>query len=126
MMHHVALDVASSRFGQVLVDGQGRVIYLFASDTAGTSTCYDACAAAWPPVLTDKGSKVDAMHAATASLTSTTTRKDGSVQVTYNGHPLYYFQSDTAPGQITCQAVVNFGGAWYVVDPQGNAITTKG
>jgi len=126
MTHHASLDVASSRFGQVLVDGQGRALYLFAADTAGASTCYDACATAWPPLLTDKGAKVDAMHAATASLTGTTTRKDGSVQVTYNGHPLYYFDGDKQPGQITCQAVVNFGAAWYVVDPKGNAITTKG
>ena len=123
MMHHAALDVAASRFGQVLVDAQGRVLYLFAADKTSDSTCYEACATAWPPLLTAKGAKVDAMHAATASLTGTTTRKDATVQVTYNGHPLYYFQADTQPGQITCQAVVNFGGAWYVVDPQGNAIT---
>ena len=126
MMHHAALDVSDSRFGQVLVDGQGRALYLFAADTTSASTCYDACATAWPPLLTDKGAKVDAMHAATAVLTGTTTRRDGTVQVTYNGHPLYYFQGDTQPGQITCQAVVNFGAAWYVVDPKGNAITTKG
>lgn len=126
MMHHAALDVASSRFGEVLVDGQGRVLYLFAADTTLESTCYGACATAWPPLLTDKGARIDAMHMATAALTGTTTRKDGTVQVTYNGHPLYYFQGDTAPGQITCQAVVNFGAAWYVVDPHGNAITTKG
>jgi predicted lipoprotein with Yx(FWY)xxD motif len=125
-MHHVALDVASSRFGQVLVDGQGRVVYLFAADRTTESTCYDACATAWPPLLTEKGAQVDAMHAATAGLTGTTTRKDGSVQVTYNGHPLYYFQADKNPGQITCQAVVNFGAAWYVVDPSGNAITKAG
>ena len=123
MMHHVALDVASSRFGEVLVDGQGRALYLFAADTTSDSACYGACATAWPPLLTDKGAKVDAMHMATAALTGTTTRKDGTIQVTYNGHPLYYFQGDTQPGQITCQAVVNFGAAWYVVDPHGNAIT---
>lgn len=123
MMHHVALDVASSRFGEVLVDGQGRALYLFAADTTSASTCSGACATAWPPLLTDKGAKVDAMHMATAALTGTTTRADGTVQVTYNGHPLYYFQGDTQPGQITCQAVVNFGAAWYVVDPHGNAIT---
>jgi predicted lipoprotein with Yx(FWY)xxD motif len=126
MMHHAALDVTDSRFGQVLVDGQGRALYLFAADTTSASTCYGACATAWPPLLTDKGAKVDAMHAATAALTGTTTRTDGTVQVTYNGHPLYYFQGDTKPGQITCQAVDNFGAAWYVVDPKGDAITTKG
>jgi predicted lipoprotein with Yx(FWY)xxD motif len=122
-MHHVALDVLSSRFGQVVVDGQGRAIYLFAADKTSDSTCYDACATAWPPVLADKGAKVDAMHGTTASLTGTTTRRDGTVQVTYNGHPLYYFEGDKKPGEINCQGVVNFGAAWYVVDPNGNAIT---
>ena len=122
-MHHAGLDVFTSKFGQVLVDGQGRALYLFAADTAGSSTCYDACATAWPPMLTDKGAKVDAMQGVSASLTGTTTRKDGSLQVTYNGHPLYYFKGDTKPGEINCQAVVNFGAAWYVVDPQGSAVT---
>lgn len=125
-MHHAALDVQSSRFGQILVDGQGRALYLFAADKTTDSTCYDACATAWPPMLADKGAKIDAMHDAIASLTGTTTRKDGTVQVTYNGHPLYYFVGDKTPGQIECQAIVNFGGAWYVVDPKGSAITTKG
>ncbi len=124
-MHHAALDVQNSRFGQILVDGQGRALYLFAADKTTDSTCYGACATAWPPMLADKGAKIDAMHDATASLTGTTTRKDGTVQVTYNGHPLYYFEGDKNPGQIECQAIVNFGGAWYVVDPKGNAITTK-
>ena len=123
MMHHAALDVAASRFGQVLTDGQGRALYLFAADSAGVSTCYGACATAWPPLLTEKGANVDAMHAVTAGLTGTTTRSDGTLQVTYNGHPLYYFEGDKQAGQITCQAVVNFGAAWYVVDPKGNAIT---
>src|ERR1700745_1444959 len=73
--------------------------------------------------LAAKGATVDAMHAATASLTGTTTRKDGSVQVTYNGHPLYYYSADKNPGDVLCQGAVDHGGAWYVVDPQGNAIT---
>lgn len=122
-MHHAALDVQTSRFGQVLVDGQGRALYLFAADKTKDSTCYDACAKAWPPFLADRGATVDAMQGVSASLAGTTTRTDGSVQVTYNGHPLYYFEGDTKPGEINCQAVVNFGAAWYVVDPSGNAIT---
>src|SRR5207245_6650590 len=117
-MHHAALDVQSSRFGQILVDGQGRALYLFAADKTKDSTCYDACATAWPPMLADKGATIDAMHGVTASLSGTTTRKDGTV-------PLYYFENDKKPGEINCQAVVNFGAAWYVVDPNGNAITTK-
>lgn len=121
--HHAALDVLKSRFGQILVDGQGRALYLFAADKTKDSTCYDACATAWPPLLVEKGTAIDAMHGATTSLAGTIARKDGTVQVTYNGHPLYYFVGDKKPGEIECQAVVNFGAAWYVVDPNGNAIT---
>ena len=80
MMHHAAVDVLSSRYGQVLVDGQGRALYLFAADTTTQSTCYDACATAWPPMLADKGTPVGAMHGASTSLTGTTTRKDGTLQ----------------------------------------------
>ena len=118
-----SLDSISSRYGQVLADGQSRVLYLFTADKAGDSTCYDACATAWPPYLTVSGAAFDAMHGASASLTGSTTRKDGTAQVTYNGHPLYYFVGDKKPGEITCQAVTEYGGAWYVVDPSGNAIT---
>ena len=126
VMHHAALDVKDSRFGQIVVDGAGRALYLFAADKTTESTCYDGCATAWPPLLADKGAKIDAMHAASASLTGTTTRTDGTIQVTYNGHPLYYFQGDKNPGEVTCQGVVNFGAAWYVVDSAGNAITKTG
>ena len=122
-MHHAAVDIASSKYGQILVDGQGRALYLFAADKTSTSTCYGGCATAWPPFLGEKGAAVDAMHGATAALTGTTTRTDGSVQVTYNGHPLYYYEGDKNPGVVGCQGVVNFGAAWWVVDPQGNAIT---
>ena len=122
-MHHAVVEVASSKFGQLLVDGQGRILYLFAADKTSASTCYDACSKAWPPFLADSGAAVDAMHGATAGLTGTKARTDGTVQVTYNGHPLYYYEGDTKPGQIGCQGVDNFGGKWWVVDPQGNAIT---
>ena len=125
-MHHAALDVKDSRFGQIVVDGQGRALYLFAADKTTEPTCYDACATAWPPLLAEKATKIDTMHAASASLTGTTTRKDSTIQVTYNGHPLYYFAGDKNPGEISCQAVVNFGAAWYVVDSSGNAITKTG
>ena len=122
-MHHAALDVQSSRFGQILVDGQGRALYLFAADKTKDSTCYDACATAWPPMLADKGATIDAMHGATASLSGTTTRKDGTVQVTYNGHPLYYFAGDTKPGDTTGQNINQFGAEWYVLTSSGAEIT---
>jgi predicted lipoprotein with Yx(FWY)xxD motif len=122
-MHHAALGVQNSRFGQILVDGQGRALYLFAADKTTDSTCYDACAIAWPPMLVDKGATIDATTGVSASLEGTTTRKDGTIQATYNGHPLYYYEGDKKAGEIKCQAVVNFGAAWYVIDPSGNAIT---
>ena len=123
MMHHAAVDVAASKYGQILVDSQGKALYVFAADKSSVSTCYDSCASVWPPFLADKGATIDAMHAATASLTGTTTRTDGSVQVTYNGHPLYYYSGDKKVGDVLCQGAVDHGGAWYVVDPQGNPIT---
>jgi predicted lipoprotein with Yx(FWY)xxD motif len=89
-------------------------LYLFTKDTPKTSNCYDSCAAAWPPLLTDgaptPGSGVD------ASLLGTTTRTDGSTQVTYNGWPLYYFANDKAAGDTTGEGIQN---VWYVVTPEG-------
>ena len=122
-MHHASVDVAASKYGQILVDGQGKALYTFAADKGSSPTCYDSCAAVWPPFLADKGAAIDAMHAATASLTGTATRTDGMVQVTYNGHPLYYYSGDKKAGDVLCQGVVDHGGAWYVIDPQGNPIT---
>ena len=107
----------TSRFGRVLFDGSGRALYLFKRDTGSRSTCSGACAKAWPPFLTTSAPKRGA--GARASLLGTTKRANGSRQVTYAGHPLYYFSGDAKPGQITCQNVVNFGGRWLVVSPSG-------
>jgi predicted lipoprotein with Yx(FWY)xxD motif len=114
----VTIAVASNaKLGQILVDGSGRTVYLFAADSGTTSSCYNDCAGAWPPVITHGTPQAGA--GATASLIGTTTRKDGSLQVTYAGHPLYYFISDKKPGDVTGQAVNGFGGPWYVVAPSG-------
>ena len=110
----------ASLFGRVLFDGSGRALYLFKRDKGSRSTCSGACAKAWPPFLTSKAPKAGA--GARASLIGTTKRADGTVQVTYAGHPLYYFSGDTKPGQITCENVVNFGGLWLVVSPGGAAV----
>ena len=109
----------SSKYGRVLFTGQNRSIYLFARDH-GKSTCYGACAKAWPPVLT-KGRPV-AGPGVKASLLGTVRRKDGSKQVTYAGHPLYRFVKDTKAFQITCQNVSNFGAKWLVITPAGKAV----
>jgi predicted lipoprotein with Yx(FWY)xxD motif len=112
----------NANLGQILVDGSGRTVYLFVADQGTTSVCYTACAAAWPPVLTS-GAPI-AGTGAMASLLGTTTRKDGTTEVTYNGHPLYYFIADKNPGDATGQKLNNFGGLWYVVSPAGAEITT--
>lgn len=114
---------ANSKLGQILVDGQGMTVYLFVVDTGTTSSCYTSCAALWPPVLTTGAPQAGA--GATASLLGTTTRTDGKLEMTYAGHPLYYFIQDKAPGDTTGQGVNSFGGLWWVMSPAGAAITTK-
>jgi predicted lipoprotein with Yx(FWY)xxD motif len=114
------IKVMKSRYGRMLFDARGRAIYLFTREPGTKSRCYGECAVAWPPVFT-KG-KPRALRGVDADLLGTTKRRDGRRQVTYNGHPLYYYVTDTQPGQITCQDIVEFGGTWLVVDPRGNAI----
>jgi predicted lipoprotein with Yx(FWY)xxD motif len=112
--------------GQVLVDGQGITLYLFATDHRGSpSRCYDICAIQWPPLLLPKGtSRPVAGPGITASLLGTAPRTDGTTQITYNGWPLYLWPPDREPGKATGQALTNAGGLWYVVNPEGNAVTT--
>jgi predicted lipoprotein with Yx(FWY)xxD motif len=107
--------------GTALVDGTGRALYLFDADTGPTSTCTGACAQVWPPLLAS-GPAPLATGAAEASLVGTSPRADRTHQVTYDGHPLYYFAGDTAPGDVRGQGIHNFGGGWYVVAPGGAGI----
>jgi predicted lipoprotein with Yx(FWY)xxD motif len=106
--------------GKILVDGSGKTLYLFAKDTTAASTCYDACATYWPPLLTKDAPMAGA--GANASLLGTTKRTDGTLEVTYAGHPLYYVINDHNPGDASGQAVNNFGAAWYVLGPDGKKI----
>jgi predicted lipoprotein with Yx(FWY)xxD motif len=115
----IQISVRSSQYGRILKDGTDRAIYLFTHDRSTTSTCYTACATAWPPVLT-KGAPT-AGSGLNGPLLGTTRRHDGTLQVTYGGHPLYYYVSDK-PGQILCQNVEEFGGTWLVVSPHGTAV----
>jgi predicted lipoprotein with Yx(FWY)xxD motif len=117
-----SVDLASSNLGKVLVDGQGRTLYLWEADTGTASTCSGACASAWPP-LTTTGQPM-AGPGVSASKLGTTERSDGTTEVTYNGHPLYTFAGDRAPGQTTGQGSDGFGAEWYVLSPAGNAIET--
>jgi predicted lipoprotein with Yx(FWY)xxD motif len=112
------VSIGSSKFGKILVDGSGRTLYLFEADKGTTSTCYDSCAQVWP-VLTTTGNPV-AGPGVNASLLSTTKRKDGSLEVVYNGHPLYYFSGDKQPGDVTGQDLNSFGAPWYVLSPDGS------
>jgi len=109
-----------AKLGQILVDGKGITVYLFVHDTGTASTCYTSCAQVWPPVLTS--GPPQAGTGATASLLGTTTRTDGKVEVTYAGHPLYYFVSDKQPGDATGQGIDGFGGLWWVLTPSGAAM----
>jgi predicted lipoprotein with Yx(FWY)xxD motif len=114
------LMVDRSRYGRILVDGHGRTLYLFTRDRGGKSRCYGDCAAAWPPQFAH-GDQVAGAGLDQSKL-GTTTRHGGAKQVTYGGHPLYYYVSDRKPGQILCQNVAEFGGTWLVVSPVGRAI----
>jgi predicted lipoprotein with Yx(FWY)xxD motif len=114
------LRLGRTRYGTILVDGRRRALYLFTRDGRNRSRCYGACAEAWPPFLT-KGSP-RAGRGVRRRLLGTTRRRGGKRQVTYRGHPLYYYVDDRQPLQVLCQAVTEFGGVWYVVDRRGNAI----
>jgi predicted lipoprotein with Yx(FWY)xxD motif len=114
------IKVMNSRYGRMIFDARGRAIYLFTREAGTKSRCYGQCAVAWPPVYT-RG-RPRALSGVDTDLLGTTKRRGGRRQVTYNGHPLYYYVTDTKPGQITCQDITEFGGTWLVVDPQGNAI----
>ena len=104
----------NSSLGSFLVASNGMTLYMFTQDTANTSTCYDTCASYWYPLLTT-GAPV-AGQGVTASLLGTTTRTDGSMQVTYNGHPLYTYSSDSAAGDTSGEGSQS---SWYVITPDG-------
>jgi predicted lipoprotein with Yx(FWY)xxD motif len=115
------VDVANSDLGTILVNAQGRTLYLFQKDSGTTSECTGACASAWPPLRANGKPTVGA--GATASLVGTTQRSDGAPQVTYNGHPLYLYQGDTQAGDTTGEGSTAFGGGWYAVSSAGDQVT---
>jgi predicted lipoprotein with Yx(FWY)xxD motif len=118
------LTLHSSEFGHVIFASNNRVLYQFGADHGTTSTCYGVCASAWPPLLS-KGTTPSVAAGLNAALLGTTRRNDGTLQVTYAGHPLYYYSGDT-PGKIMCQAQNMHGGFWYVVNADGTANMMKG
>jgi predicted lipoprotein with Yx(FWY)xxD motif len=114
------ITAASSKLGMVLVDGSGRTLYLFEKDQPNQSTCSGACAAAWP--VDHSSGPPKAGSGVQASLLGTINRSDNSTQVTYNGHPLYYYSGDSQAGQQNGQGLNNFGAAWFVVAPAGGKV----
>ncbi len=112
------VDVTVSSVGNVLVDARGRSLYLFTPDRRNSSTCYGQCASLWPPLLTT-GAPV-AGSGVKASLLSVAKRKDGRLQVTYAGHPLYLFAQDTSAGDVNGQGLQDI---WYLVSPAGRKVT---
>jgi predicted lipoprotein with Yx(FWY)xxD motif len=114
----------SSKLGRYLVDGSGRTVYLFLADKGGKSACYGACAKVWEP-LAATAAPTPGAGIASAKLT-TIKRTDGVTQVVYNGHPLYHYDDDHSPGQMTGQGKKEFGAEWYVVSPAGAKLEAKG
>lgn len=109
------LTVAETSVGEHLVDAEGNTLYLFLPDEQGDSTCYNACASTWPPLA----GPIDAGDGVDADLIGTTTRDDGTEQVTYNGWPLYYYAPDSEPGDTNGQGVND---VWFVIDAAGESI----
>jgi predicted lipoprotein with Yx(FWY)xxD motif len=113
---NLGITTDGSDYGTMLFDERGQAIYLFDKETSDAPQCYDDCATAWPPVLTEGAPEADGD--VDAALLGTTERDDGSTQVTYNGHPLYFY-ADEDPGEVLCHDVDDFGGTWLVVTPEG-------
>jgi predicted lipoprotein with Yx(FWY)xxD motif len=113
-----------SGLGTVLVNSKGMTVYMFAKDQGTTSSCYGTCEQGWPPVLAE--GKPTAGEGAMSSQLGTTERKDGTMQVTYAGHPLYTFVEDKAPGEATGNESIAFGGKWSVMDEAGEAVAGTG
>jgi predicted lipoprotein with Yx(FWY)xxD motif len=115
------VSAASTSLGTILVDGSGRTLYLFEKDQSDQSACAGACAAAWP--VDQSSGTPKAGSGVKASMLGTIKRGDNTTQVTYNQHPLYYYQGDSGAGQQNGQGVDAFGAKWFVVNPAGGAVT---
>jgi predicted lipoprotein with Yx(FWY)xxD motif len=116
------ITTKTSSDGSYLTNSAGRAIYLFMADSTGKSNCDAACASAWPPVIAS--GQPTAAGGAQSSDLGTITRSDGTKQVTYDGHPLYYFVGDTGPGTVKGQGIDGFGAKWWLIAPSGSSITT--
>jgi len=118
------ITVGTSSLGPMIVDSRGLTLYLFEADTGTSSTCSGACAQTWPPLLT-KGAP-QAGNGASAAQLGTTARADGTTQVTYGGHPVYYYAGDTKPGDTSGEGINSFGAGWDMLTPAGQKIEKPG
>ena len=110
--------------GEYITDSRGRSLYVFDADTSGVSKCMDECARAWPPLIVPPGIIPTGAGTVSNSMVSTLQRPDGTLQVTYNGMPLYYSMSDEKPGDVRGQGVTGFGGKWFLIRPDGSRLMT--
>jgi predicted lipoprotein with Yx(FWY)xxD motif len=111
------ITTGDSEFGTMLFNEKKQAIYIWEREKSEKPECYGDCAEAWPPVLTD--GKPQAAGSVNGNILGTTKRTDGSVQVTYNGHPLYYYAHE-GPGEVECHNISTHGGLWWVIQPSGN------
>ena len=116
----VAVGTAKGSLGTYLTGSSGRALYIWVADTNGKSSCSGACAAAWPPVVTK--STPTASGGAIAADLGTTTRPDGTQQVTYKGRPLYYYAGDSGPGMTNGNGSDQFGAKWWLITPSGRQV----
>ena len=121
--HQATIGISDSGLGKILVNSQGRTLYLFGKDSGTTSACTGACAGNWPPLRAS--GKPTLGSGANASLVGTIMRSDGKPQVTYNGHPLYLFKGDQQVGDTNGEGVTAFGGTWYVLSSSGNQVVSQ-
>lgn len=115
----LSVKVATSGLGSFLTDGHGRTLYLFTRDSGASSSCSGGCSSVWPPLTSSSMVQVGA--GASASLLGATS--GGQKQITYDGHPLYYYVGDAMPGQTNGEQLNQFGGLWYAVSPTGMQVT---
>jgi predicted lipoprotein with Yx(FWY)xxD motif len=118
------VGITNTDLGDILVDTQGRTLYLFQKDSGTTSACTGSCTTFWPPLTVTGAPTVGS--GANASLIATAKRSDGTTQVVYNGHPVYRYTGDHKAGDTTGQGPVAFGGGWYALSAAGDQVSDSG
>ncbi len=113
---------ANPELGEIFVNDLGLTVYVFEGDEGGKSACYGECAKTWLPMTTTAAGQISGVTDEQAALLGKTTRKGGTLQVTYAGHPLYTY-ADDQPGETNGQGIDSFGGKWYALSPEGTEVT---